>query len=101
MTPPKIVPKAFVSFGSIVMRIAGKCSCMSLQKWIGLSFQPNRSRRPVPGDHEGIVIECHELLVNRREYIRSRPSPEICSANAIPEKCISRKDNVPATGQEK
>ena len=56
---------------SIVIRIEGKRSSISPQEKIVPAFTPNRRRWSVAGNDERVVVERHESLVNRCEYIRS------------------------------
>src|SRR4026209_2648081 len=100
MTPPKIVPNAFVSFGSIVMRIAGKRSSISPQKRVVATFVADSCRRAVTGDDDRVVVERHEFPVNRGENIRSRSTSKVRSADALLEKGISREQNILSIRQQ-
>src|SRR5262245_19105952 len=101
MTPPKIVPKAFVSFGSIVSRMAGKRSFMSPQKGLVPAFTPDGCGRPVTGDNESVVVEGQQHLLNRRNDFRIRAAPQIRSADTVHQKRVACKYNVAIARQQK
>src|SRR5215510_2698151 len=99
MTPPKIVPLAFVSRGSMVTRIAGNrslivvslsdplppaaaggrshviCQFCLLEEWIVPPFMANTGRLSVTWNHKRVVVKRHELFLNGIDDLGMRPAP--------------------------
>src|SRR5687768_10848209 len=101
MTPPNIVPNAFVSFGSMVTRMAGNLSPISLQKRIVRSLAADCCRCTMPGNDERVVVIGHQFISDGRDDFRIRPAPEIRPADSIQKERITGKQDVSNAGQKK
>ena len=55
----------------------------------------------VAWDHERVVVECHELAVDRRQNLLLRPAPEIGAADALGKQRVSREQNIPIGNEMK
>src|SRR5262245_46365075 len=105
MTPPKIVPYALVSFGSMVTRIAGNRSVIVrpdlFQEWVISPFVADRRGFSMTGNDKRIVFEIHELFLNRIDDFHVRAAPKVGPANTLQKQSIPREQNGPVAGQMK
>src|SRR5204863_3627445 len=56
-------------------------------------------RLAVAGDDERVIVECHELLLNRSDDLGIRTAPEIGASDALRKQCVARKENVAVPGE--
>src|SRR5262249_17815147 len=59
----------------------------------------NSGRWAVTGNHQCIVIKCHELLLNGTDDLWMRAAPKIGAADTFCKESVARKQDVTITGQ--
>src|SRR5262245_48811518 len=91
----------------MVTRIAGNRSHSGMfvaslpQKRIMPAFVADGGRLSMTCNHQCIVIEAHQLLLNRADEVRKRAAPEIGAPDTLGEERIAREQDVSIAGQMK
>src|SRR5262245_27416011 len=72
---------------------------LSPQEGIVPALMANSGRLAVAGDHDGVVVERHQFLLNGADDFLLRAAPEVGAPDALGEESVAGKENVAVAGE--